>query len=172
MYLEIKDYLKGDRLLHTMRVVEKTIRISDIYHLSREEQRFIVNAAEYHDIGYSEKIIKTGFHPLDGYLFLKDKVELSIAGAVLLHSLSEELVKYQSEEVQALFYKEYQFLQLNNGIIPFYIDILSMADMLINSKGIECTTVERYYDIVKRYGAEDYRSVVFKMQMERYAFYD
>lgn len=157
VFIDIKDYLSGDRLLHTMRVVEKVETLSELYNLTAEDKQILVKAAELHDIGYSEKVIRTGFHPLDGYLYLKNKVDIHVAITVLLHSLSEELIKYQLEEVQAMFFKEYQVIKDIGSINQLYIDIISMADMIVDSHGSECTAEERYNDIVERYGKEDYR---------------
>lgn len=75
------------RLAH-MRQASKTARrlVSQMNYDSETAQK-IVTAALFHDVGYSEKLNKTGFHPLDGAVYLAHcNAPEDMIMAVLWHS--------------------------------------------------------------------------------------
>jgi putative nucleotidyltransferase with HDIG domain len=61
----------GTRLAHSASVAHQAGRVA---HLLDEPWRSaITQAAWLHDIGYSEQVARTGFHPLDGARWLRER---------------------------------------------------------------------------------------------------
>lgn len=168
--LAITDYLQGDRYKHTEGVTIKSLDIAKPYALPLFNTYLVLRSAELHDIGYSDKIPKpTGFHPLDGYLFLKGKVDIRIASTVLLHTHAASLVRYEHSEVYTLFNKELNELKdLPKAVDYDLINIVSIADMLTDTRGVKVTMLERYQDVVERYGAKAHRTIVMKESLSFY----
>jgi hypothetical protein len=55
--------------------------------LSRHDRRLLVAAATLHDIGYSPALVRTGFHPLDAGIYLREQgYEAQLANLVANHS--------------------------------------------------------------------------------------
>lgn len=75
------------RLAHMRQACRTAGRIVSQMNYSPELSEKIITAALFHDVGYSEKLSRTGFHPLDGAVYLahcgaaEDVIE-----AVLWHS--------------------------------------------------------------------------------------
>ncbi len=59
----------GNRWLPVQGVVERARYISHL--LNEDEQAYLIAAAYLHDIGYAPSLRKTGFHPIDGALYLQ-----------------------------------------------------------------------------------------------------
>jgi HD superfamily phosphodiesterase len=74
-------------LLHTEGVVGRARRVSEA--MAEEEGEMLVAAAYLHDIGYAPTLARTGFHPLDGALHLRELGEERLAGLVAYHSGAE-----------------------------------------------------------------------------------
>jgi hypothetical protein len=71
------------RWLHTEGVVGRARRVSEAM---AEEGEMLVAAAYLHDIGYAPTLARTGFHPLDGAVHLRELGEERFAGLVAYHS--------------------------------------------------------------------------------------
>jgi len=84
---ELLSELPG-RWLHTEGVVGRARRVSEAM-AEEEEGEMLVAAAYLHDIGYAPTIARTGFHPLDGALHLRELGEERLAGLVAYHSGAE-----------------------------------------------------------------------------------
>ena len=75
------------RLAHMRQACNTAKRLVCQMDYDAETSAKIVTAALFHDVGYSEKLNKTGFHPLDGAAYLAhcDAPE-DLISAVLWHS--------------------------------------------------------------------------------------
>jgi hypothetical protein len=80
---ELLSELPG-RWLHTEGVVGRARRVSEV--IAEDEGEMLVAAAYLHDIGYAPTIARTGFHPLDGAVHLRELGEERLAGLVAYHS--------------------------------------------------------------------------------------
>ena len=60
----------GRRWTHVQRVVDLADEVGMTFGEGRET---LVAAAYLHDIGYAPEFAKTGFHPLDGGRFIRDR---------------------------------------------------------------------------------------------------
>lgn len=158
--LKIKNYIKGNRLKHSLGVKEKMKYMLNKLNIEEKRKKNLLISSELHDIGYSNKIKITGFHPLDGYTYLKNQLSLEIILPILMHSSAIELVKYENNNIMKIYTRK--ILNIKNYINKFDIDILSYCDATTNSKGENVSLEERYKDISNRYGFLNYRSIIFK----------
>ena len=95
-----------ERWQHTCRVVDRTRSFSGV--MPADELEVLSAAAYVHDIGYSPKLVKTGFHPLDGARFARDAGHDRLARLIAHHSastteaeerhLSAELAEFPEED--------------------------------------------------------------------------
>jgi len=83
---ELLSELPG-RWLHTEGVLGSARRASEA--MAEDEGEMLVAAAYLHDIGYAPTLARTGFHPLDGALYLRELGEERLAGLVAYHSGAE-----------------------------------------------------------------------------------
>lgn len=75
------------RLAHMRQACRTATRLAEQMNYDAETAEKVITAALFHDIGYSEKLGKTGFHPLDGAAYLAHcGAPEDIVMAVLWHS--------------------------------------------------------------------------------------
>ncbi|NMO49894.1 HD domain-containing protein [Actinoplanes sp. TBRC 11911] len=108
------------------------------------DRKILVAAAWLHDIGYAARLHITGFHPLDGGLYL--------LGVEWPHRVAS-LVAHHSEafcvaEVRGLADRLSQFPAENSPVT----DALTYADQTIGPNGREMHFDERVQDMLRRHG--------------------
>ncbi len=59
----------GDRWLHVQGVVRRARKV--IRGLDHDDAHWLIAAAYLHDVGWSPKLMDTGFHPIDGGRWLR-----------------------------------------------------------------------------------------------------
>jgi putative nucleotidyltransferase with HDIG domain len=70
---------------HVQGVARRAIEVAELF--PDEDAEVLISAAWLHDIGYAEQLWVTGFHPLDGARFLRDRgVATRVSGLVAHHS--------------------------------------------------------------------------------------
>src|SRR5579859_5216811 len=74
----------GNRWRHVRGVVERSYQIGAIF--NENDRSYLIAAAYLHDIGYAPSLKKTGFHPLDGAVYLRALGEERLACLVAHHS--------------------------------------------------------------------------------------
>ncbi|WP_421899102.1 HAD-IIB family hydrolase [Maridesulfovibrio sp.] len=75
------------RLAHMRQACKTARRLAAQMDYDTETAETVVTAALFHDVGYSEKLSKTGFHPLDGAAYLAHcNAPEDLVSAVLWHS--------------------------------------------------------------------------------------
>ncbi len=104
-------------------------------------------AAVLHDIGYSPRLVDTGFHPLDGARFLRsEKVDERIVRLVAHHSCA--LLEAEERGIRRELETEFPMEQ------PNLVDALIYCDMTTTPDGTPTTTPARIAEIVGRYGPD------------------
>src|SRR4051794_5430834 len=107
----------------------------------------VVSAAWLHDIGYSRDLIATGFHPLDGALFLQRMgVPAEVGGLVGHHTGAG----YEARERGLLS----EWLALPEPE-QTALDVLTMIDLAVGPTGYPEMDVARIDGILSRYGDDD-----------------
>lgn len=159
LLLEISLENKPERLVHSKSVFDNTLSIlsgtPDLKKYNDSFKEHCLASALLHDIGYSDKATQFGFHPVDGYLFLKNHGwSKTICTAVLYHSWSKELADMLDNSLLTTFYAS-QLTEEEKLII----EIISFADMHISPSGEKCTFGSRIQNIGSRFGEN---SIQFK----------
>lgn len=111
------------------------------------DAELLESAAVLHDVGYSPRIVDTGFHPLDGARFLRaEDVDERVVRLVAHHScaLLEAEERGLRRELEAEFPLEEAHL----------VDALIYCDMTTTPDGVPTTTPDRIGEIVGRYGPD------------------
>lgn len=110
-----------------------------------EEGDLLVAAAWLHDIGCSEVLVETGFHSLDGAVYLESTGERRLAELVAHHSGSR-------------FVADLLGLGPQLGRYPFVedalTDALTYADQTVGAVGERLTVGERLADTARRHGPD------------------
>jgi len=139
------------RLKHTFGVREIAENLfSSIF--SPDQQRKLITATLFHDIGYSEDLIITGFHPLDGAIFLAHHgFDDDILRAILNHTGAIGEANYHG--IAKTVYEKLPLHKTSD-----IDDALTFCDLRTSPVGEPVTPDERYKEIIERYGKFHYVS--------------
>lgn len=128
------------RQLHTRTIGRKAASLAR--QLGRDGG--VLTAAAYmHDIGYSCQLRRTGFHPLDGALYLRDCGHNRLAGLVAHHSAS----RYAADLLG--WTERLRLFPWENSLLT---DALTYCDMTTDLNGQEVSLDERLKRVTDRYG--------------------
>lgn len=132
---------------HTLSVAERISELSGS--LSPSDRRSVLGLAWLHDIGKSEKLKNTGFHPLDGATLALLRGDLYMASLIAHHSGA-------------------RFEARRRGIaLPFplprgpVLDLLDLVDATTLPSGELCSLEGRGRDIALRYGVDSPQALAF-----------
>lgn len=129
------------RLSHTHAVVRKAKKIAPIV---GGEVDVLIAAAWLHDVGYSEELAVTRFHPLDGARHLAALgTPERLTNLVARHSCAIVEAKLRGLESEVGAYPD------ERGLIR---DALWYCDMTTSPEGRSVTLEERLEEIQRRYG--------------------
>lgn len=105
-------------------------------------------AAVLHDIGYSPRLVDTGFHPLDGARFLRnvEHADERIVRLVAHHSCA--LLEAEERGLRGELEAEFQLEEAH------LVDALLFCDMNTTPDGERTNPTDRVAEIVGRYGPE------------------
>ena len=108
----------------------------------------LVSAAWLHDIGYSEEVSDSGFHPLDGARYLRD-LEWRSEVVVLVAHHSAALIEAEERGLQGELLAEFPLEPSPS------MDALWYCDMTTGPQGESVSVEERLTEIRERYGPRD-----------------
>ena len=141
-YLDIPQF-RMTRWRHVQAVAASATRVSPICGADRD---LVIAAAWLHDIGYSPRLVQTGFHPVDGALFLDGLgADSRIVSLVAHHSAA-----YAEAELRGL---TSHYLQWADSEGPA-TDVLWFADMTTSFTGEPVQFDGRVLDIRRRWGPD------------------
>ncbi|MBT9275965.1 HD domain-containing protein [Phycicoccus sp. MAQZ13P-2] len=107
----------------------------------------VLQAAWLHDIGYGPSIASTGFHALDGALWLRKRgVDPRVVSLVAFHTGAE----FEAEE-RGLLDELNQFERPSQESL----DLLILCDLTVSPTGEDIVVGARLDEIVRRYLASD-----------------
>lgn len=150
---------QGTRLAHVLTAGHVAARLAHLFEV--EEASLLVAAATVHDIGYAPRLARTGFHPLDGALHLREAGYASrLASLVANHSLARLTVP---DELRDLLHAEFP---AEEGLLP---DALAYSDMHSAPDGRLIHTEQRLADIAARHAdpREDLRATQLRLAITR-----
>ena len=131
----------GSRWAHTQAVAERASEIGGV--LVIDDRPTLVAAAYLHDIGYAAELVKTGFHPLDGALWLRAQGLERLASLVAHHSGARfEAAARGYAECLAAFSEEQSAVA----------DALTYCDLTTGPNGERISVASRLHEIKVRYG--------------------
>lgn len=135
----------GRRWSHVQAVAARAREVAAA--VSEDEVETLVAAAWLHDIGYSDQIGHTQFHPLDGARFLRAQGwPVAIVNLVAHHSGA----RFEAEE---------RGMSSELGEFPFVdspvLDALVLADLTTGPSGERLSYDERISEILQRYPESD-----------------
>ena len=168
--VDIQDLIQGERLLHSLGVVE------NIEIIIRDEEESIKGvlreAARFHDVGYSKKLKRSkSHHALDGYLFIKDQVSPLASYLVLTHTGAEDLIPRERKKEYLDEKKNALERVMNEGYsekeLERYLMLLNWADIHTSPTGDFIASKDRLLDVVKRYGEASYVAQSLAKEIEK-----
>jgi hypothetical protein len=132
----------GSRWAHTQAVAERATEIAEV--VAVEDRPTLVAAAYLHDVGYAPELANTGFHPLDGALWLQEQGWERLAALVAHHSGArfEATARGCDKALE-------QFAEERSPVA----DALTYCDLTTGPAGESITAAERLANIVLRYGS-------------------
>jgi hypothetical protein len=143
----------GTRFDHSARVMSQAEKVQS--RLPPPWRSALLDAAWLHDLGYSDEVAETGFHPLDGARWLRQRGwAQEVCQLVAWHSRSrtEAQLRGLADELEAEFAAPPVFVQA----------AMAWADMTSSPAGDCCTLQERLAEILRRYppGSLVYKATV------------
>lgn len=143
--------LEPNRKKHSESVATECRRLAQDLDL---DENFAYYMGLFHDIGY---IKDKNEHPIEGYKILSDNGLNDFAIISLYHSNSIMLTQNRDFFKKVPFKKE----------LKKYLYIINIADLLVDGKGNVVGSKNRISDIMNRYGADDIRSKMAKIQYKQ-----
>jgi HD superfamily phosphodiesterase len=131
----------GPRWGHTLGVAERADEIGGVVPI--EDRPTLVAAAYLHDIGYAGELAQTGFHPLDGAIWLRARRLERLAGLVAHHSGArfEAAARGYAERLE-------DFPEEQSAVA----DALTYCDLTTGPHGQRTNVASRLDEIEVRYG--------------------
>jgi hypothetical protein len=131
----------GPRWVHTQAVAERASEIGGV--VAIDDRPTLIAAAYLHDIGYATELADTGFHPLDGAMWLRAQGLERLANLVAHHSGArfEAAVSGFAERLAA-------FSEERSAVA----DALTYCDLTTGPNGERITVAGRLDEIKARYG--------------------
>ncbi|WP_367132646.1 HD domain-containing protein [Saccharothrix sp. HUAS TT1] len=137
------------RWKHVLGVARRARSVRQVF--SDEDADVLASAAILHDIGYSDQVKVTGFHPLDGAKFLRNQqIAPRVCALVAHHSCA-----YREAELRGLSSELYAWPDEGTSVR----DALWWADMTTSPDGDSTNVHDRIEEIQKRYGTQNLVSV-------------
>ena len=138
-----------DRLAHCVEVAVLAKELGAALFSPADAEQLEI-AGLWHDAAYSTKLRITGFHPLDGAIFLAHAgADVRVIDAVLQHGAASVFAS-ETPGFRAL----YEELSKATAARDF-IEILNVCDMRVGPTGKRTTVRERTADVQRRYGSEN-----------------
>jgi HD superfamily phosphodiesterase len=131
----------SERWAHTQAVAERAGEIGGI--VAIEDRPMLLAAAYLHDIAYGDELVSTGFHPLDGALWLRAQGLERLARLVAHHSGArfEAAARGYAERLA-------EFSEERSAVA----DALTYCDLTTGPTGERISVASRLDDIKLRYG--------------------
>ncbi|MFF4736318.1 HD domain-containing protein [Streptomyces sp. NPDC001262] len=112
-----------------------------------DDSELLEAAAVLHDIGYAPRLVKTGFHPLDGARFLREeRADERVVRLVAHHTFA--LLEAEERGLRGQLAAEFEIEKAH------LVDALVYCDMTTTPSGVQTNPTERVAEIVRRYSPD------------------
>lgn len=134
------------RWAHTQGVGRKA---ESIAHVVGDDAELLISSAWLHDIGYTPKLVSTGFHPIDGALYLRDteNADPRVCSLVAHHTCAH--IEARNRSLDQTLADEFEPV---GGLLA---DALIYCDITTSPDGEPVEVEERLSEILSRYGPGD-----------------
>jgi putative nucleotidyltransferase with HDIG domain len=133
------------RMAHVRGVAARAAELGDVL---PEDGDLLLRAAWLHDIGYGTHACQTGFHPLDGALYLRNAGYSERLCALVAH--------HSGAKIEAGFFGCSQELAAFADERTLIRDLLWYCDMSVGAEGTAVSFAERMEDVRARYTPDNY----------------
>ena len=133
-----------ERWAHTRGVAQRATEIEDA--VDRADRRLLIAAAWLHDIGYAGPIRRTGFHPLDGGVYLRQHKWDKRLVALVAHHSGARFVP-----VERGFADQMASFDFEESPVS---DALNYADQTVGPHGRRMTVEYRINEAIARHGPD------------------
>jgi len=133
-----------ERWLHSQGVATRAAQLATT--VSPEDRSVLIAAAWLHDIGYASAIRDTGFHPLDGGLYLRENGWNDRLAALVAHHSGARFVPV--ERGFGWMMAEFDF---EDDAVS---DALTYADQTVGPNGRRMTVPYRIAEAISRHGPD------------------
>ncbi|HZT64158.1 MAG TPA: HDIG domain-containing protein [Acidimicrobiales bacterium] len=134
------------RWAHSQGVGDRALEVGPVVASTSADATLLIQAAIFHDIGYSETAMETGFHALDGARYLRSLgVEDQVVNLVAHHSCAA--LEAQERGLDKAL------LEFPSGP-PALTDGLIFCDMTVSPDGLPVSVDDRISEILTRYGPD------------------
>lgn len=133
-----------ERWRHTQGVASRAVELAMT--VSADDRPVLIAAAWLHDIGYAPAVRETGFHPLDGGLYLRGKGWNDRLAALVAHHSGARFVPVERgfESLMAEF-------DFENTAVS---DALTYSDQTVGPNGRRMTVPYRIAEAIARHGPD------------------
>jgi HD superfamily phosphodiesterase len=111
-----------------------------------EDADLLEAAAWLHDIGYSPELAETGFHPLDGARYLRDRHQADAVLCSLVAHHSYAIIEAEERGLAGELSREF------SPVSQVLCDALAYCDMTTDPSGNSVSVRDRLSEIRERYG--------------------
>ncbi|MGF7534959.1 hypothetical protein AAGG74_14915 [Bacillus mexicanus] len=152
----IRDYFSGNfyKIKHILGVVEEMKEYIEKRNLQKSTKENLLQLAYLHDIGHSNKVIKTGFYPLDGALFCeKIGCVKEVVDAVMFQSGAFKNVKRNFPDLLEQYHnRNYYRSETSNK----YIELITYCELHRSFLGQKISIEEKIEETDREYGKHHY----------------
>lgn len=167
---DMSNYLskESNRYRHILGVVRLMENLLPSLPIPDDWKPMLIQACYLHDIGYSPKLQRYGFHPLDGAIFAaQQQFAQPIVAAVLFHSCAYEAVKEERNPEMLTIYEKHDSLLTDQD--RCFIQLVTYCDIQTSPTGETITFQERLDEIITRYGLDH---PVSQMMQKNKSYYE
>lgn len=133
----------GDRWLHTLGVVHRAKGLASA--APAADRPVLIAAAYVHDIGYAPELVSSGFHPLDGAVWLRSQGQERLAALAAHHSGA----RFQAIELGLV--EQLDAFPEERSVVA---DLLTYSDLTTDRDGQPVTFSARLAGIDSRYARD------------------
>lgn len=144
----------GDRWVHTIGVAQRAEELSVT--VESAEREVLIVAAWLHDVGYSPALRVTGFHPLDGAMYLHQRGWPNRVCALVGHHSGARFVARALGLDQALSRYPYEQSCVS--------DALTLADQTTGPQGQGMSIDERMAEMLIRHGDDSVHAKIHHLR--------